>query len=182
MYVELLQIYEQETEKNELTKIPSDFYVRVADYVRRLKEEGRMLDRRTIKANLLKREMQNARRMIQMLIQIRYMKIVKRTARMQNVPSDLLTSEEQEICKTISPLSGNFQSLTDDVLKGRTPKASVAQTRKRTILLFMKEVPSVIGSDMKSYGPFEIEDLASLPIENARLLVHQGSADTVDFG
>ncbi|MCJ7768261.1 DNA replication complex GINS family protein, partial [Candidatus Bathyarchaeota archaeon] len=84
MYSELLQVYEQEIEKDELTKIPSDFYVRVADYVRRLKEEGRMLDRRAVKANLLKNEMQNARRMIRVLIQVRYVKIVRKTERMEN--------------------------------------------------------------------------------------------------
>jgi len=182
MYGELLQVYEQEIEKNELTKIPSDFYVRVADYVQRLKEEGRMLDKRTIKANLLRKEMQNVRRMIRMLIQMRYMKILKKTERIQKVSPELLTSEEQEICKAISALSENFGSLTDDVLKGRTSRISIAQKRRRTILHFMKEVPSVIGSDMKSYGPFEIEDLASLPIENARIMVHQGSADTVEVG
>jgi DNA replication initiation complex subunit (GINS family) len=49
-------------------------------------------------------------------------------------------------------------------------------------LLFSKRVPSVIGSDMKTYGPFEIEDLASLPIENARIMINQGSADKVEGG
>ena len=182
MYSELLQVYEQEIEKDELTKIPSDFYVRVADYVRRLKEEGRMLDRRTVKANLLKKEMQNARRMIRVLIQVRYVKIVRKTERMENVSPELLTSEEQEICTTTSALSEQFRGLTDDILKGRASRASIAQRHKRTILLFSKEVPSVIGSDMKTYGPFEIEDLASLPIENANIMVNQGSAGKVEVG
>lgn len=182
MYSELLQVYEQEIEKEELTKIASDFYVRIADYIRRLKEEGRMLDKRTVKADLLKKEMQNVRRMIRVLIQVRYMKVVKKTERMENVSPEFLTSEEQEICTTISALSEKFHGLTDDILKGRAPRINIAQRHKRTILLFLKEVPSVIGSDMKTYGPFEIEDLASLPIENARIMVNQGSADKVEGG
>lgn len=182
MYSELLQMYEQEIGKDELTKIPSDFYVRVADYIRRLKEEGRMLDKRTVKANLLRKEMQNAKRMTLMLIQVRYTKIVKKTERMENVSPELLTSEEQEICTKISALSEKFRGLLDDILKGSAPKASFVQRHRRAILLFLKESPPVIGSDMKTYGPFEIEDLASLPVENANIMVNQGSADKVEIG
>jgi DNA replication factor GINS len=182
MYDELLQIYKQEVGGDELAKLSADFYSRLADYVKRLNEEGRMLDRRTVKADLLRKEMQNARRMIRVLIQVRYMKVVKKTERMENVSPEFLTSEEQEICTTISALSEKFHGLTDDILKGRAPRTSIAQRHKRTILLFSKEVPSVIGSDMKTYGPFEIEDLASLPMENAHIMVNQGSADKVEVG
>jgi len=182
MYSELLQVYEQEIGKDELTKIPSDFYVKVADYIRRLKEEGRMLDRRTVKAILLKKEMQNTKRMTRMLIQVRYMKIVKKTERMETLSPELLTQEEQEICTTVSALSEKFHGLSDDILKGHAPRTSIAQIHRRTILLFSKEFPSVIGSDMKTYGPFEIEDLASMPIENANIMINQGSADKVEVG
>jgi DNA replication factor GINS len=154
----------------------------MSDYIRRVKEEGRMLDRRTVKAILLKKEMQNAKRMTRMLIQVRYMKIVKKTERMETVSPELLTQEEQEICTTISALSESFHGLSDDILKGHAPRTSIARRHRRTILLFSKEFPSVIGSDMKTYGPFEIEDLASLPIENANIMINQGSAEKVEVG
>ncbi len=182
MYSELLQVYEQEIAKDELTKIPSDFYLKVADYVRRLREEGRMLDRRSVKASLLKKEMQNVRKMIRVLVQVRCMKIAKRAERMENVPPELLTSEEQEICTGVSALSEKFRGLSDEILKGHTPSCIIAQRHKRAIVVFSKEFPSVIGSDMKTYGPFEIEDLASLPIENARIMVNQGVAEKVEIG
>jgi DNA replication initiation complex subunit (GINS family) len=41
-------------------------------------------------------------------------------------------------------------------------------------------VPAIIGSDMKTYGPFEAEDIASLPAENAKILVKQGLAEKVE--
>jgi len=182
MYSELLQVYEQEIESDELLKIPSGFYVRAADYVRRLKEEGRMLDKHSVKANLLKKEMQNARRMIRGLLRVRGMKIVKKAERMEIVPPELLTSEEQLICTTISAFSEQFHGFADDILKGRPPKVSVVKRNKRVILRFVKEVPSVIGSDMKTYGPFQVEDLASLPVENSDIMVKQGSAEKVEVG
>ncbi len=37
-----------------------------------------------------------------------------------------------------------------------------------------------MGADMKSYGPFLVEDVASLPVENAKILVKQGLAVQVE--
>ena len=37
-----------------------------------------------------------------------------------------------------------------------------------------------MGADMKSYGPFKVEDVASLPVENAKMLVKQGLAVQVE--
>jgi DNA replication initiation complex subunit (GINS family) len=33
---------------------------------------------------------------------------------------------------------------------------------------------------MKTYGPFKVEDVASLPIENAKVLIKQGLAEKVE--
>jgi DNA replication initiation complex subunit (GINS family) len=33
---------------------------------------------------------------------------------------------------------------------------------------------------MKTYGPFAAEDVASMPVENARILVKQGMAAMID--
>jgi DNA replication initiation complex subunit (GINS family) len=44
----------------------------------------------------------------------------------------------------------------------------------------VKEVPEIIGSDMKTYGPFKVEDVAALPVENTRILIKQGLAEKVE--
>ncbi len=46
--------------------------------------------------------------------------------------------------------------------------------QKRVLLRVLKDIPALIGSDMISYGPFLVEDIASLPLENAELLEKQG--------
>jgi DNA replication initiation complex subunit (GINS family) len=33
---------------------------------------------------------------------------------------------------------------------------------------------------MKNYGPFEVEDLATLPLENTKILIKQGLAEKVE--
>jgi DNA replication factor GINS len=48
------------------------------------------------------------------------------------------------------------------------------------VLRFVQEIPALVGSDMKTYGPFEPEDIATLPPENARVLIKEGVAVEVD--
>jgi len=59
--------------------------------------------------------------------------------------------------------------------------AAPAATHKRIAVRFLKQVPGIIGSDMKTYGPFMVEDVASVPESNARILVRQGLAKLVEL-
>ena len=179
MYNELYEAWKHELESFELGKLPSDFYSRIADYLRRLKEEGRMLDRRTAKANLLKREIRNVKRMVDELIRARYRKLVGIMGKNKKVPSDVLTAEEEKVYAGVSPFAEAFRSFAEEILRGRTPKVTVERKLKRTVLCFLKNVPAIIGADMETYGPFKVEDVASLPVENAKLLVKQGLAEKV---
>ena len=54
------------------------------------------------------------------------------------------------------------------------------KAHKRVTLRFVKDIPAVIGADMKAYGPFMVEDVASLPVENAKVFVKQGLAVAVE--
>jgi DNA replication initiation complex subunit (GINS family) len=44
----------------------------------------------------------------------------------------------------------------------------------------LKAIPAVVGVDMKTYGPFLAEDVGSLPLENAKILVKRGLAEAVE--
>jgi DNA replication factor GINS len=180
MYDELFRTWKQELENNDLTRLPTDFYARAADYIRRLGEESRMLDKRTAKANLLKKETRNAKRMIRELIHTRYRKLVKKAANGEKAPPDVLANEEERIFAGVYAFSDMFQILTKEVLQGRKPKVEDKMERKRAVLRFAGPVPAIIGADMKPYGPFQAEDVASLPVDNAKILVKQQLAKTIE--
>jgi DNA replication initiation complex subunit (GINS family) len=61
-----------------------------------------------------------------------------------------------------------------------TVKLITESSHKRVVLRFTKNIPGIIGADMKTYGPFVAEDVASLPVENAKMLVKQGLAMLVE--
>jgi DNA replication initiation complex subunit (GINS family) len=180
MYAELCAAWQQELEGAELGRLPSDFYVRIAEYVRRIKEETRMLDKKTVKAGLLEHELRNVKRMLRELVWARYEKLVKVVGEGQKVPSNLLTAEETEICASYVSFAEAYQKFAQNLLQGQILKVDAAKAHKRVALRFLKSIPAVIGADMKAYGPFMVEDVASLPVENAKILVKQGLAVAVE--
>jgi DNA replication initiation complex subunit (GINS family) len=181
MYDELYAAWRVETESPELGSLTSDFYMRVADYLRRIKEENRMLDKKSVKATLLEHELMNARRMVLELMRMRYKKLVKKTVDGQKIPQESLTAEEAKLSSGILPSTDAFSKFTKSVLLGQMVKVEVEEIiHKRVALRFTKQVPSIIGADMKTYGPFMVEDVASVPVENAKILVKQHLAEFVE--
>ncbi len=180
MYAELCAAWQQEIEGAELGSLPADFYVKVADYVRRIKEESRMLDPKSMKAALLGRELQNVKRMLRELVWARYKKLVKAVGEGQKMSLDLLSVEEAEICTGYVSFAEAYQKFAQNLLQGQVVKVDLAKVHTRVTLRFVKAIPAVIGADMKAYGPFMVEDVASLPVENAKILVKQGLAVTVE--
>jgi DNA replication initiation complex subunit (GINS family) len=180
VYDELYVAWRREIENTTLSGLPPDFYVRIADYMRRIKEESRMLDRKTVKANLLEHELRHVRRMVRELVAARYRKLVRLLSGSLKVPVDLLTVEEAKICEGFLPFTDAYQRFAKGLLQGQVAALGAEKPHKRVVLRFVKPVPSIIGADLKAYGPFLIEDVASVPVENAKILVKQGLAVVVE--
>jgi len=180
MYEELYKIWKSELESIELVKLPKNFYSELVEYLKRLREESRMLDKRTVKASLLKGEMQNVKRMIRELTRLRYRKLIRKMAKGEKVPTDVLTVEEEKIYKEISSFAEAYRNLVKNILHGYAPKAGIETKRRGVVLRFLKDVPAIVGADMDTYGPFKAEDIASLPVENAKILSKQGLAEMVE--
>ena len=182
MYDEIYAAWRVDIENKDLGSLPHDFYARAGDYLKRIREENRMLDKKSVKTNLLDREMSNARRMIREIVQSRYRKIARRIFDGQKIPAESLTAEEAKLCSDVGPSADAFIRFSQNLMQGQITKVEVeaAVVHKRVTLRFIKQVPSIIGADMKTYGPFLIEDVASIPVENAKILVKQGYAKQVD--
>ena len=180
MYNELYDAWMRELQNPELEKLPSDFYSNAAKYLKKLKEEGRMLDKRTVKARLLRIEGQNVKRMLHELIKTRYKKLLRKTSEGYKIPDDTLAAEEVKLLSGFSPLIESYQAFAKGLLQGQLLQIDAKCEQKNAVLRFLKDVPAIVGSDMKSYGPFKVEDVASVPIENAKILVKQSLAEKVE--
>jgi DNA replication initiation complex subunit (GINS family) len=182
MYGELYTAWRVEIENSDLCSLPPDFYVRAGDYLRKIKEESKMLDRKSVKNSLLEHELANVLRMVQEIVQMRYRKIAKRLVNGQKIPLESLAAEEAKLCNELVPSADAFNRFAENLLQGQVTKVEAeAIVHKRVTLRFLKQVPSIIGADMKTYGPFLVEDVASVPVENAKILVKQGLAKQVEI-
>jgi DNA replication factor GINS len=181
LYDELYEAWKKEKENLEIQRLPKNFYAKIADYVKKTQEEGRMLDKKTIRAKLLKREFQNVNKMAKQLFQLRYKKLREKSLARETVPRDILTEEEEKFHREILPLAETYQAFLKDLLRGRLSRIEKEKKPKSVLLRFVQEIPAIVGSDMKTYGPFEPEDIATLPPENARILIKQGVAIEVEM-
>jgi DNA replication factor GINS len=186
VYDELYAAWRLETENSELASLPQDFYARVTEYLQKIKTQNQVQEK-SVRANMLQHESVNATKMTQELLSTRYRKLLKMLATGRKIPTDFLTTEEVTLCNGVAPSAMAFNQFSESVLQGKLVKLEVkgvateeTAVHKRVTLRFLKPVPSIIGSDMKSYGPFLAEDVASVPAENARILIKQGLAKTVD--
>ena len=147
-------------------------------------KEAMMIDEKTLKSKLLRRELERANQMLQELIWTRYRKLASLIGKSQKVPSALLTDEEEALCKSFVSFSESYKNFADKILRGQYSNEVLAapakKLHKKVVLRFIKCVPKVIGVDMNTYGPFMVEDVASVPVENAKILVKQGLAEKVE--
>ena len=188
MYDELYAAWRREVDEASLGNLPPDFYVRMADYLKSMREENRQPDKKSVKASLLEHEAKNAALMLEELLRTIYKKLLETVSRNQILPLESLTVEEAKMCESFAAFTSAYQKFTEDLLQGQTSQTAaelVARTEveaghKRVTLRFTKTIPAIMGTDMKSYGPFQVEDVASLPVENAKVLVKQGLAVLVE--
>jgi len=201
MYNELYMAWRREEGETSLGGLPSDFYVKIADYLKRIREENKLPDKKSVKVSLLDNEAENVGLMLEELLLARYKKLLKTISQKQAVPSELLTVEEAKMCECFVAFASSYQKFTNDLLRGKISPTFISQTisqttpqieaktevkveievaHNRVALRFIKNIPAIMGADMKSYGPFIVEDVASLPAENAKVLVKQGLAVPVE--
>ncbi len=180
MYDEIYKAWRAEKETAEVQRLPRDFFVRLADYVKRIREESRMLDNKTTRARLMQQEFKNVKKILQDLIRLRYEKALRKAITGKTVPQGSLTEEEETLQRSLSPSVEAYQDLLKKILTGRLPHLERNKKPEKIVVRILQEIPAIIGSDMKAYGPFKPEDIATLPPENARVLIKQGVAVEIE--
>ena len=180
-YDELYEVWKNEkVRENEIQLLPNDFYSRIAVYIKKMKEENRMLDRKTTKAKLLENEFRNTKLMVSEVFLTRYRKFHSMVFSKEIISKNVLSEEEKKLYGEVSSFVEACHIFYKDLLRGRLLKIEKAGKQVMLVLRFVKEIPALVGADMKTYGPFFPEDIATLPSENARILIKQGVAIQVD--
>lgn len=90
-----------------------------------------------------------------------------------------LTDEEKYLLHAKRESNHRTNEVIVAIVKGRAKvleSISAKVRSKRIVVRFLKPMEPFVGVDTNRYGPFQQEDVASLPFENARSMVENGIA------
>jgi len=167
-YETLRSIDQQERKSAMLAKLPDRFLQEVRAYLEKKEAISEKKEDQW--------ELQSAKQKFQTIMENRERKIVNLTLsfiRSGAVPENMMP-EEQEL------FDGLVRSIRD--FQGRREKAMSGERPQVKTLAFLQDLPRFVGIDMGYYGPYKSGDMATVPEENAKLLVEKGAAEVVDLG
>lgn len=167
-YETLRKIERDERVEKKLAQLPERFLLEALDYMKKkeamAKEKG---DRW---------ELQTAKQRFQNIMQLRERKIINFTlsfVRSGALPENMMP-EERELFDAVVKRVNDFHDKRNKAMTGE--KASF-----KTVA-FLQQLPQFVGIDMGYYGPYQQGDIATVPADNAVLLVEKGAAELVESG
>lgn len=181
MYEELLDAWKREVFNLELQSLPVDFYRRLNEFIKKLKEEGRLADRESIQGKLLAKVLDISVKLIEDLCYLRLSKIIYASVR-GSVEWEKLVDDEKPYAREISRILDEYNRMVRRIVEGRyTPSETISRIERLKLVRFKSDASSFVGVDLKVYGPFKAEDVAYIPEENAIQLIKQGIAVDVEI-
>jgi len=87
-----------------------------------------------------------------------------------------LTSEERTFMRNLSDSLATFRK--SEIRIEETSRA--AMHAELMVVRFLQDIPEIVGTDLRIYGPYKKEDVGSLPGENAHALIKQGAAKPIE--
>lgn len=179
LYTTLYQLWETEKEHLELQPLNRTFFQDLSQYVKTLREELQALDEQTWKTELLHEEQKRIKTLLSDLTITRFQKMLDAVKADRELTSDQLTTEEEYSYNALQLIWKHLQTVIADILRGRSPSIPgdlSMKKPKRLLIRFLQAIPAIVGPDMKTYGPFNEEDVAYLPTENAEVLIKRNIA------
>lgn len=119
-------------------------------------------------------ELDNSRRMLQDLLDARESKLVRLAlmfVRAGVTPGKVMPEEKEFFDRLVDSIRG-FQDVRKETIEGKKEKLST--------VAIIKEVPRFVAVNTKEYGPFKEGDVASVPKDNAEMLVKNKMARVIE--
>lgn len=172
---DIYMMLKRETETPSLQAIEPDTFLKIAAALGNLKGQGY----EGIEAKIRDRMAEMLATSARLLIETRQAKIYSGS---EPLDYSKLTDEEKYILDGKRESEGRVSEVVAATVKGRAKvleSISARMRSKQIVVRFLKPMEQFVGVDMGKYGPFQPEDVASLPFENARSIIEGGGAAEV---
>jgi DNA replication factor GINS len=163
---------DSEIQAKDLLPLPADFYSRISSYSQSLKRSAGSGNSEV----LIRLASVQAKMLESMVSQLLTLRLKKATR--QDTPSRLLP-EERYVSSAEQKFQRRFRTMVEAVSQGKpsfVEFAHKAESRRNVSVKFVKHVNELVGFDMRRYGPFEANDVASIPAASADILIAGGDA------
>lgn len=166
-----------------LQSIPLDTYQNIANLLGNIKGQGY----EGIEAKIRDRMVEMISKSAQLLLECRHQKLKEYQHEILSSSSSAatavdyskLTDEEKYILDGENESDKRRNAVLAATINGR-PKVMESMSAKirakQIVIRFIKSMEQFVGVDMTKYGPFQEEDVAVLPFENARSFIEKGIA------
>lgn len=186
-YEALFEILRREKDKEELQKLDMDFFKNLASYIR---EKQDILTKKGLdmfsegEKEKAEKQLLNIKKIIQEIYSRRERKIISMAVDKVRVggiidTSCLLDEERAFYEELIKVLEKGRESLVNALKAEQVEEAEEPKALKTTtkMVRFLSAVPKFVDQDLNVLGPFEADDMASLPVEIADILISKGRAE-----
>ena len=176
MYTDLYNAWKSEISTREPQSLPSDFYRKTENYLDGLEHEIGSIDENSVTGRLTLKEKKMCDRLLRELKDIRMRKLLEFAQKGETANETNLTEEEKEFVKEFAK---SLQILNQSEVESK-PAPLEEEKVELSVVRFLQDIPEIVGTDLRIYGPYKKEDVGSLPNHNARALVRQGAAKEVE--
>ncbi|WP_457742196.1 DNA replication complex subunit Gins51 [Thermococcus sp.] len=183
--VKLRELLEQELSSVELTELDDDFYQEFDSLIKALKLSAESSRERgeNVEEKLYLAQLRIAEELIKEIIKLRLHKIVDLAV--EGKPAEM-TSEERKIFRVLRAFLEREEIPEVESLEVETTETEGTETEEPArslgnVYIVTENLPVILGSDMREYGPFKAWDMVVLPEEIGRVLVEREVAFRVKF-
>jgi len=172
----LKKVLGSEMQATGLLQLPRDFYSNIAAYSQKLRRSAGS-STSDVANRLIAKQARMIDSMTRQLLAVRS----KKATTQQHAFLQLLP-EERYVCSAQRKFQRRFDTFVEAVSAGQPSFIEFAhrsEVERSISVRFTKHVDEVVGLDLKRYGPFEAEDVASLPAASADILTTGGDAAEV---
>jgi DNA replication factor GINS len=163
---------DSEAQSDTLLPLPNDFYSGLSAYSQKLKRSASS-GASEVSLRLTNTQAKMVESMVSQLLKLRTRKAMRHNALLQLLP------EERYVCSAEQKFQRRFQTMVEAVAGGQPSFVEFAhlnESRRSVTVRFVKHVNELVGLDMRRYGPFEADDVASIPAASADILISGGDA------
>lgn len=206
-YETLYELFRREKNRPELQELPETFFNDVLEYLLEkqqiLEESQRKVDifsegeREKTQLQLV-----NIKKLIKDLYERREKKIMEMAVNKSRTGSDIInTGNLLEVERNMFDILVDFlnkfrQGIVNNIIAAKEPKISIdaakedsaelgkepeaaekEEQKETKMIRFLHPVPQFVDKDLQVLGPFEEEDMSSLPAEIADVLIKKGRAE-----